>query len=143
MSSEDLSSSSSIITPTAMQQRSHRLSRQSHVHHQGLFTFFSYLFTLIVYFCFILSRHVIFSPIFHSANSSDCQQSKPFFWMENRKSWNMCDHSGNSLWSDSISMISRLFKVLSVSNQLFVFICLHLLSLFTFICSWDPQLYGR
>ena len=34
MSSEDLSSSSSIITPTAMQQRSHRLSRQSHVHHQ-------------------------------------------------------------------------------------------------------------
>jgi len=35
MSSEDLSSSSSIITPTAMQQRSHRLSRQSHVHHQA------------------------------------------------------------------------------------------------------------
>ena len=34
MSSEDLSSSSSIITPTAMQQRSHRLSRQPHVHHQ-------------------------------------------------------------------------------------------------------------
>ena len=124
MSSEDLSSSSSIITPTAMQQRSHRLSRQSHVHHQGLFTFFSYLFTLIVYFCFILSRHVSFSPIFHSANTFDywhgnfiviwfCffvtelifgifltgikklspifpyQETKPFFWIENRKSWNV------------------------------------------------------
>ena len=35
MSSEDLSSSSSIITPTAMQQRSHRLSRQTHVHHHA------------------------------------------------------------------------------------------------------------